>query len=34
MLNEVEGHVDNIDVVTIHQGGIARRGVELTQKLA
>ena len=36
MLNWVGGHVDvdDANVVTIHQGGTVRRGVELTQKLA
>ena len=36
MLNWVGGHVDvdDANVVTIHQGGRVRRGVEPTQKLA
>ena len=34
MLNRVRGHVDSIDVVTIHHGGMARQGVELTETLA
>lgn len=33
MLNQVGGHVDHADVVTIHQGGTAKRGMELLEKL-
>ena len=33
MLNRVGGHVDRADVVTIHQGGAAKKGMELLKKL-
>ena len=34
MLNRVGGHVDNTDVVTVHQCSAAKRGVELQEELA
>jgi hypothetical protein len=33
MLNWIGGHVDGIDVVTVHQCGAAKRGVQLLEKL-
>jgi len=33
MLNRIGGHVDDADVVTIHQCCLAYRGVQLRQKL-
>ena len=34
MLDGVGGHVDNTDVVTVHQCSVAKRGVELQEELA
>ena len=34
MLNRIGGHVDDDDVVTIHQRSVAKRGVELQEELA
>jgi hypothetical protein len=33
MLNRVGGHVDNTNVVTIHQCGAPERGMQLEKKL-
>ena len=34
MLNQIGGHVDGADVVTIHQRSSVKRAVELLQQLA